>query len=452
MRNLWYKLYICSIHLLYYMKLFLTATFFLLLIFSASSQNYCIKNRFSSTPLFSDSQIEKDTNVVFAVAKHWNSNVMDSLRMDVYYPSDAIETLPKRPLIVFAFGGGFLDGSRTDFTYFCKEFAKRGYVAATIDYRVGWNCVNGTAALLCLCNDYISMYNATYRAVQDFNASLRYLSFKSAKYKIDTNYVFVSGGSAGSITAMNAAFTSQAEADAKLSWVHTLLGSLDSSGNSYPKRYKIKGVLDFCGAVFDTSIMANNADIAVVSFHDSSDCVVPAYHGYVINCTGNCYNLFTVDGSALIYRKAIQNGSCAELHINPGTTHCGSNQNYVIENGSCFLKRVMCNTCSSSRYRDQKKIASCDSLASGIERGSGSEANGFKVYPNPARDVLRFDFINPISSGLISIYDDNGKEVLRQAVNGRSLVLPVLNWNKGLYLVRLESGNTIQTLRVILHQ
>ncbi len=433
------------------MKRILLSAFFSTFVCLLFSQNYCIKNRFSNTPLFSDAQIQKDSNIVFAVAKHWNSTVMDSLRMDIYYPNASVETLPKRPLIVFAFGGGFLEGNRFDMAYFCKEFAKRGYVTATIDYRIGWNCLNGTAAALCLCNDYIGMYNATYRAMQDFNASLRFLSYKSAQYKIDTNFVFVSGGSAGSITAMNAAFTSQQEIDAKLSWVHSQLGSIDSSGNTYPKNYKTKGVLDFCGAVYDTSFMNGIADIPIVSFHDSADCVVPAYRGYIINCTGNCYNLFPMEGSALIYAKAIKSGTCAELNINPAATHCGSNQQYVIKNGACFLKRVLCNSCSSARYKDESKPASCDSMGfgSGIENPF---SRGVAVYPNPTQSILNIELQEVQGTVSLSLYDINGRLSIQKQATQKSISLDVSNLSNGVYFLSVQSKEQISTVRVIIQR
>jgi hypothetical protein len=434
------------------MKRILFISLFSLILVQLISQNYCIKNRFSSTALFTDTQIQKDSNIVFAVAKHWNSAAVDTLRMDIYYPNSSVETLAKRPLIVFAFGGGFIGGTRSDMVYFCKEFAKRGYVTATVDYRLGWGCLDMTAATLCLCNDYIGLYSAAYRAMQDFNSSLRFLSYNSSKYKIDTNFVFVSGVSAGSITAMNAAFMNQAEIDSKLSWVHSSFGSIDSSGNSYPKNYKIKGVLDFCGAVFDTAYMTNNSDISIVSFHDSIDCVVNTYHDYLINCTGNCHNLFPMDGSAVIYSKAIKNGTCAELNINPAIGHCSSNYGYVINQGSCFLKRVLCNTCSSVRYKNESNIASCDSLGSlnGIDNFGSSIF--FQVYPNPARDLLHFELNADNIPAILTIYDMNGKEVIRQSINESRFNISVSSFPAGIYQVKMQSENAIRVEKIVINR
>jgi dienelactone hydrolase len=429
----------------------ITIAFLLLatLLASTSAQNYCISNRFSNTALFTDAQIQKDSNLVFGVAKNVNNN-MDSLRMDIYYPNASVETLSKRPLIVFAFGGGFLGGNRFEMAGFCKEFAKRGYVAATIDYRLGWGCLNLNTAVLCLCTDYIGMYNATYRAAQDFNAALRYLSFKSGQYTIDTNYVFVSGGSAGSITAMNAAFASQAEFDAKLSWVHNTFGHLDSSGNNYPKNYKIRGVLDFCGAVYDTAWMNDNKDIAVVSFHDSVDCVVPTYKDYIINCTGNCQNLFTMMGSALVYTKAIRNGTCAELNINPIFAHCGSDYGYVVRHGACFLKRIMCTTCIPARYKDQNTAANCDSL--GFGNGIDSKMReGFEVYPNPANNMIQMEFNASISRDII-LYDSKGMEVWSQRSDTNRISIPVSGLSSGIYLISVKSAYGNGSKRIVINR
>src|SRR5436853_6282152 len=44
----------------------------------------------------------------------------------------------KRPFILLIHGGSFRKGCRTQMTTDCIEFAKRGYIAATIDYRLGW--------------------------------------------------------------------------------------------------------------------------------------------------------------------------------------------------------------------------------------------------------------------------------------------------------------------------
>ncbi|MES2619321.1 MAG: alpha/beta hydrolase, partial [Bacteroidota bacterium] len=59
-------------------------------------------------------------------------------KMDIYQPTG--DTLAMRPVIILAHGGSFIGGSKsTDATVnaLCSNFAKRGYVTASIDYRLG---------------------------------------------------------------------------------------------------------------------------------------------------------------------------------------------------------------------------------------------------------------------------------------------------------------------------
>ena len=65
-----------------------------------------------------------------------NPNNIQELFMDIYQPDG--DTLNARPLIIWAFGGGFVFGSKTspDMVTLSSAFAKRGYVCASIDYRL----------------------------------------------------------------------------------------------------------------------------------------------------------------------------------------------------------------------------------------------------------------------------------------------------------------------------
>lgn len=88
-----------------------------------------------------------------------------SLYLDIYEPSN--DTLSKRPVIVFQFGGGFLIGTRNQppIPKFCEYFAKCGYVVVAIDYRIGFNTVSTGSA-----------ERAVVRSVQDQRAAIRHLA------------------------------------------------------------------------------------------------------------------------------------------------------------------------------------------------------------------------------------------------------------------------------------
>ena len=86
-----------------------------------------------------------------------------NLTMDVYEPFG--DTLQKRPLVILSFGGAFLIGSKDDedIQSVSDSLARRGYVAACINYRLGMNVADG-----------VSAERAIYRALQDFSAAVRY--------------------------------------------------------------------------------------------------------------------------------------------------------------------------------------------------------------------------------------------------------------------------------------
>lgn len=99
-----------------------------------------------------------------------------ALQLDLYLPKN----MPQDPVpgIVFVHGGGWRSGYRTNFTPMAIGLAERGYVAATITYRL-----SGEA-----------QYPA---AIYDVKAAIRWLRKNSKKYGVNPNQIAVAGGSAG---------------------------------------------------------------------------------------------------------------------------------------------------------------------------------------------------------------------------------------------------------------
>ena len=162
----------------------------------------------------------------------------ETLLMDLIFPQG--DTMKKRPLVVFIHGGGFQNNSRKGSysAMVCQGFAKRGFVTATIDYRLGIENQKSEV-------DYA---NALYRAQQDGRAAIRYLKKHAAQYGIDTNQVFLTGSSAGSKTAMAIAYMDESELPAGIDiqkW-----GSLEGPGGEGFSS-KVHGVMNAWGAMID---------------------------------------------------------------------------------------------------------------------------------------------------------------------------------------------------------
>src|SRR5690606_27684848 len=82
----------------------------------------------------------------------------------------------------------------------CNRFAKLGYVAVSIDYRLGWQAGSADAEVR-----EKTIINAVYRAMQDFKTAIRYFK-KDAEnedlWKIDPCKVFVGGTNSGGYSAL----------------------------------------------------------------------------------------------------------------------------------------------------------------------------------------------------------------------------------------------------------
>lgn len=249
---------------------------------------------FSSVPSFSFSQpcqnqryiqplfeVEKNANVVFAnvqalppVYISEDVTVSQNLVMDIFMPAG--DTLSLRPLAIFAFGGGFLIGGKDDedAQAYCDSLARAGYVTASIQYRLGMNIASPPSAV-----------RAIYRAAQDYSAAIRYLKEFAWQYRIDTNYIFSGGVSAGSFSAMNLAYMQEQnrpqETYAQSGFPPAPdLGCLHCSGNSYNHNTKVKALLNCWGAILDTTWIDINDDTPLISFHGTDDLIVPFGTGF----------------------------------------------------------------------------------------------------------------------------------------------------------------------------
>ena len=110
--------------------------------------------------IFGPTNIEVDSNVVYGenfelISPFQTTVSLKDLVMDIYQPKQSVDTVSERPLMIYLHTGNFLppplNGSPTGLkndlsaTEICRQFARRGYVAASIYYRLNWNPVSTDA-------------------------------------------------------------------------------------------------------------------------------------------------------------------------------------------------------------------------------------------------------------------------------------------------------------------
>ena len=142
-----------------------------------------------------------------------------SLQMDFYRPKNSDEALP---ILVFIPGGGWSGGKRSDYLIYLTDFAVKGYMTATVSYRLKRD----------------SIYPA---AVEDVRDAVQWLFANGENFGYDPSRIALIGGSAGGHLALLAGYGWGKEKAVK-----------NSSGVTENRR-RIKAVVDIYGPVDLTS-------------------------------------------------------------------------------------------------------------------------------------------------------------------------------------------------------
>ena len=176
------------------------------------------------------------------------------LKMDIYYPEG--DSSGSRPLLLMMHGGSFLFGNREEAgqVAWCRHFASLGYVAASIDYRLGfWPSKYG-------------LLQAEAEALDDADSALAFLLGRTG-LRIDPERVFAAGTSAGAILAMGLAYS--------------LYGARPPKGfrPRLGPDFRIRAVGDLWGYVRDLSVL-ENARVPILAFQSEQDPVIPFDRGF----------------------------------------------------------------------------------------------------------------------------------------------------------------------------
>ena len=262
----------------------------------------------------------------------------EDLYLDVYEPYG--DDLENRPVIIMMFGGSFIGGSRTssDIVELCTRYAKMGYVAVAIDYRL-------TLDLLIFANE-TTAYKAAAKGIHDLKAAIRFLRMNDETYndyKIDTNRIYAGGVSAGGISAVNAAYLNlESEVPSFLqNWMEDNGGLEGNSGTpGYDSNFH--GIINLCGAVGQTEWIIEN-DIPIVNLHGTSDDVVPYGDGLITLFGLN----MEVAGSGAIHDRMMELDNNSNLLTWEGVGHTPfiSSSSYMdetVEFSSQFIHDLVC--------------------------------------------------------------------------------------------------------------
>ena len=254
------------------------------------------------------SKIDSIKEVQYGEAVNVNGET-EKLFLNIFQPVS--DDLKKRPLVVTIHGGGFVNGDKAAGfqVSFCKSLTKKGYVTASINYRMGIGKPKSDA----------TYFEAMYRAVQDAKAAVRFFRKNAEQYGIDTAKIAIMGGSAGSMTALHAAYLDQNEVPSNIDIKK--LGTLEGTSGNAGFSSKVHAVINCWGAMVDYKWI-NKGDVPLYSVHGTADSTVPYDDSY--NYHGFAY------GSKILYERALAVGVPTGLRLVEKAGHNIGKDNYPL--------------------------------------------------------------------------------------------------------------------------
>ena len=198
----------------------------------------------ASGQLFKDAmfevQIQKD--IVYATGSTGNPASGEiNLALDLFTPVGAEFTKPGMFLL---YGGGFEERNLGQLDFLAQEFASRGWIVATGDYRIVSDDPTKEDGLLGPPSDPLS--TAITAAVNDAAKGVNWLKENAEQLGIDTERIVSGGASSGAITSL-----------------------IEGYGNN-----SVAGIISLCGGMFGYENLMDAGDPPVVLAHNTVDDLV----------------------------------------------------------------------------------------------------------------------------------------------------------------------------------
>jgi acetyl esterase/lipase len=209
----------------------------------------------------------KTADIVYGDGINENGE-LEQLKLDLYTPAD--DTATDRPVVIWAHGGGFRVGDKMSGGNWAREYAMRGYVAASINYRMDENGGEIRYPL----DAY--EYQRIFWAVSDMKAAVRWFRANAVSLGVDPNRIAVAGASAGAVMALSTSATHDDPGD---------------TGDNPGYSSAVCTAISVSGATEPTLVDASDA--GAIFFHGETDTVVPINLAYATRDAMNAASLPT---------------------------------------------------------------------------------------------------------------------------------------------------------------
>lgn len=270
--------------------------------------------------VFRPNELQQVRDYIYARDVIDYNGVPIDLDLDLYYPKTeflGLDACGSRPLLLYVHGGGFVGGDKITWENTGRYWASKGYIFASINYRLTCPTAMMCPFRTCTCPDEAGNacqldcstcedvedcnhcpeksdfapdcgstqcnFNnreyrlAYYRAIQDGWAAINHLLAIDTLH-IDPEAVFVSGNSAGAATAYGLGFVDEPD---RPDWVRQKIGPLMGTTPIEPfwtDTVKIRGVMAKSGAIGRAETGAILDLEPLLSLEEARDIPVSMYH------------------------------------------------------------------------------------------------------------------------------------------------------------------------------
>ena len=260
-----------------------------------------------------------------------------NLRVDIFTPKGDAET--NRPLVILAHGGGFSAGNRNnpETRYWAQELAKRGYVTASISYRLALTALDML--------DSAKAISQVIKAVSDGRAAVRYFRQSAGNgnpFGIDPNRIIVGGTSAGAVLFAHQAYLRDTvEAEPHIRYFMNINGGLEGNSGNPGVSDEVLAYINLAGGIYSTGYISAG-EAPLLSIHGDQDGTVPYGCDDVFQSSTGGLDLINLCGSGEMHPAAIAQGIRSELWTLTGQDHVPwANANGMVQPLSSDMEKAI---------------------------------------------------------------------------------------------------------------
>ncbi|QJX46347.1 T9SS type A sorting domain-containing protein [Hymenobacter taeanensis] len=195
------------------------------------------------------------------------------------------------------------------------------------------------------------------------------------------------------------------------------------------------------GTALGTTVTAGTSQTISYSAGYSSSAYTEYWKVYIdYNQDGD----FTDSGELVASRSSSSSSTLTSTFTVPATAKSGKTRLRIVMSDASATT-----SCGSYSYGETEDYSITISGGAARQAGATAETAGYRIFPNPATDVLNIEVPASVQNSAVSVkvYDVRGAEMKQVTFDGNLLTVGGLA--KGVYLLRIDDGQQVSHQRFI---